>query len=247
MLRIVVLGLLVVGWSSLAEAKRARVDALSSFGMEDSEQAKSFMMGLLREAGFEPQLAMADHDPCGRVPSCHVERGKRGAAAVSMHVVITQVGDEYAVSLYSVRVDSGAVVVHHAQLASLELVDEGLAAALRVDLFSEPNSKEATPWVSWSLAGGSVVMGIGGTLAYLHARSLRDEFFDRHVNGEGEIVGVSPSDARAQERSAQRWALAGGLLLTAAAISGVSATVLFVKDPQGESPKPAGVSLSGKF
>lgn len=99
---------------------------------------------------------------------------------------------------------------------------------------------------AWTLGATAAALALGGTYALLDARAQERAFLASHVDGGGNIIGISPADARAAEERARLWSLVGGVLLAGAGVSGVGATILFVTDSRAE-PQPAGITIGGTF
>lgn len=235
---------LVAGSASAERASRAYVDSVSTYGGPAPVEASAFVRAVVEQAGYAPILS-ADDEPCGMTPGCHVERGRKALAAISLQATVIEVAGTVSVSFYVVDVQTGAVSQSRQDEIDLSSPRASLATALPSPV--NEHSSSGRRIAAWSLTGAGVALAVGGSLAWLHSRSLRSEFLDNHVDENGDVFGISPAAARQKEQSAKRWELAGVLLWTAAAGSGVTATILFSGDHESQAPRPAGVVLVGEF
>lgn len=229
-----------------AEDRGAFVDEVEVFGGIDRDAARDLVVAALARVGLRAHFADPGAPPCGDQPACLADRAQTGGFAVAVRVTIAAVADEVVAAVLVVR--AGRVPAHRqvAQAVSLDALDEELGAALAAAPGVVPEPERPRRRAAWVALGGAVLLGSGGALALWKAYDLRAEFLSNHVDDNGDVVGISPAGARAAEDRAQRWALAGDLLLAGAAAAGITATVLFVRGGDGEV-RPAGIAVGGRF
>jgi hypothetical protein len=235
--------LLVVAPAAAAADRVGYVDEIVVFGGPDAAAARDLVDSALQQAGLRARFAGADTSPCGEDVACLAARARAIGAPIALRVTVAEVAGEFVASVLIVNVGRHSTERHVEQGGELSALDAGLAAALA---HASPEPAPRRRAVAWTLAGTAAALLVGGALATWKAHDLRDEFFAQHVDANGDIVGISPSDARAAERRARGWSIVGGLLLAGAAGTGIAATVLFVRDREGE-PRPAGLAIGGTF
>jgi hypothetical protein len=217
----------------------AYVDEVIAAGGVDHARARTFAAASVRRGGLEPRFAEPDTAPCGDDGACLAERARIHGAAVALRLTIVEVGARVVVSLLagSARGDVRREVV---PAAELERADDRIASALR-ELGPPPDRRSRAG--ALLLAGTAAALAIGGGAATWYAHDLQARFYADHVAPNGDVFGISPVDARAEERRARRWSLAGGLALGGAALAGTGAALLFVRGAGGE-PRPAGLAVA---
>lgn len=208
-------------------------------GGPDAMQGRQLADSLLRRAGLRATFADSGTVPCGDDAACLADRARSSGAVIAVRLTIADVAGRTVVSM--VATDAGHTIRREiAQDVDASRPDDRLAALLR-DLVPTPRSRRRT--VAWSLVGVTGALVIGGLAATWYAHDLRGDFFAEHVASNGDVFGISPAGARAEEARARRWSILGGVTLAGAAITGTTAVVLFVRGPSGES-RPAGVALA---
>lgn len=217
----------------------AHVDEIIVAGGLDPDRARTFAAASVRRGGLVPRFAEAGAVPCGDDGACLADRARTHGAAIALRLTIAEVGERVVVSMLAGSA-RGSVRREVVPAAELERADDRIASALR-DL--GPPADRRSRAGAWVLAGASAVMAIGGGAATWYAHDLRARFYADHVAPNGDVYGISPADARAEERRAGRWSLAGGLALGGAALAGTGASILFVRSAGGE-PRPAGVAVA---
>jgi hypothetical protein len=210
-------------------ASPAYVDEVATHGRVAPAEAAAFVARVLRAAGLEPLVAPdarhGDAAPCGRDAACLAGRGRRAGARLALRATVLELAGEISVSLYVVDTRTGSASEHARQGVDLRGVDDALAADLRGRFGAERGRRRRV--AAWTFAGTAAALGTGGVLALLHARSIEDAFLADHVNAGGDVVGISPADAMAEERRARAWTLGGGLLIGGAVLSAAASAWLF--------------------
>jgi hypothetical protein len=233
--------------SAAAQPHAAYIDELSVFGGVDRDSSERLLDRALHRAGLAPRRPIDDREPCGDHPACLAQRARIDGAAVALRVTLAEIADTVVVTMRVVRPgqpQSEPVVV---EAGSLDDLEEGLVAALRSIGPATTHARPPRRTAAWALVGVGAALAVGGVYATWHAHDLRDEFFARHVDEAGAIVGISRADAEAAEREARGWQLAGHLLLAGASAAGLSATILFVRGREGDRARPAGIAVAGRF
>jgi hypothetical protein len=221
----------------------AHVDEIVVAGGPEIAQARAFAVGLVRRAGMDPRFADEAATPCGDDGACLADRARTLGAVVALRLTIAEVGDRVIVSMLAsdARGKTRSDVVPS---IDLDRGDDRLATLLRE--LAPPTPPPRSRLAAWSLLGASAALAIGGGIATWYAHDQRSAFYEEHVAENGDVFGISPADARAEERRARQWSLIGGFALGAAAIAGTGAAILFVRNSHGES-RPAGVSVAWEF
>lgn len=237
-------GVLVVIAATTTAAAEPRaiayVDEIVVVGGPDLMQARTFVAASVRRAGMEPRFADDHAAPCGDDGVCLAERARTFGASVALRVTIAEVGDRIVVSILASD-GRGATRREIVPASDLNEADARIATAVGE---LGPAPARARPRVfAWSLLGTAAVLAIGGGVATWYAHDLRSKFYAEHVAANGDVTGISPADARAEERNARQWSIIGGVALGGAAVAGLGAGILFVRDSSGES-RPAGVSVA---
>jgi hypothetical protein len=242
MIRVVsVLVVLVAATTATAEPRAlAYVDEIIVAGGPDVMQARTFAAASVRRGGLEPRFADDSAAPCGDDGACLADRARTFGAAVAFRLTIAEVGDRMVVSMLASDA-RGTTRREVVPSTDLQLADDRLARVLRD--FLPPSPKGRSRVAAWTLLGASAALAIGGGLATWYAHDLRSKFYAEHVASNGDVVGISPADARAEQRRARQWSLIGSIGLGGAAIAGTGAAILFLRGEGGES-RPVGVSVA---
>lgn len=232
--------LLVIATATTAAAGGpvAYIDEVVVAGGLDPIAARTFAAASVRRGGLEPRFADDSNTPCGDDGGCLAERARTFGAAVALRITIVEVGDRVVASML-VSDPRGTTRREVVPAAELQNADATLAHALR-DLAPRPRRRSRV--AAWSLAGVSMALAIGGGAALWHAREQRAKFYADHVAPNGDVFGISPADARAEERRARQWSFVGGFTLGGAALAAAGTTILFVRGA-GET-RPAGVLVT---
>ncbi len=217
----------------------AYVDEVIVAGGVDHAHARTFAAVSVRRGGLLPRFADAGTPSCGDDGACLAERARAVGAAIALRLTIAEVGDRVVVSMLA-GTARGSIRREVVPAAELERADDRLASVLR-ELGPPPDRRSRAG--AWLLAGTSAALAIGGGAATWYAHDLRARFYADHVAPNGDVFGISPADARAEERRAGRWSLAGGLALGGAALAGTGAAILFVRGAGGE-PRPGGLAVA---
>lgn len=215
----------------------AYVDEIVVAGGPDPAQARTFVTLVIEHAGMRPIFVSEGGTPCGDAPSCLASRARARNAQVGLRLTVADVGGRIVVAMLASNGRDTRREI--AEEVALDQPADTLAMSLR-ELAPPPRRSRVAAWV---VAGTSVGLALGGLAAGWHARDLRDEFFAEHVASNGDVYGISPEGARAEERRAQRWSIIGGLAFGAAIFSGTAATILFVRSTGGEA-RPAGFAVA---
>lgn len=221
----------------------AYVDEIVVAGGPEIADARTFAAASVRRAGMDPRFADESAAPCGDDGQCLADRARTLGAAVAIRLTIAEVGDRVVVSMLA----SDAHGVSRREVVpstDLHQADDRVASVLR-DL-APPPPRARSRLAAWSVLGASAALAIGGGIATWYAHDLRAKFYAEHVAENGDVFGISPADARAEERAARQWSMVGGIAFGGAAIAGIGATILFLRDSSGES-RPAGVSVAWKL
>ena len=238
-----VVGLVVVVSATAVAAEPARqtayVDEVVVAGGPDLVHGRAHARALLTRAGLRPQFADAESTPCGDDGGCLAQRARAWSATIAVRLTIAEVGDQIMISMLVVD-PQGVVRREVVQQDGLASPDPRLTATLR-ELVPVPRARRSL--APWALVAASAGIALAGGVATWYAHDLRAEFFEQHVAPNGDVFGISPTDARAAERHARRWSVVGGVLLAGAALTGVTATVLFVRGA-GEEVRPAGLAVA---
>jgi hypothetical protein len=221
-----------------AEPPIAYVDEIVIAGGPEVDRAREFAAALVQRAGLRARFSESGNDPCGDDPACLALRARRARAAVALRLAIADVGGRVTVALLAV--DGAHVRREIADDVDLGRADDGLAAAVR-ELLPAPRFVHRR-LAAWSLLVTSAALAIGGGGAVWHAHDLKQQFFAAHVAANGDVYGISPAEARVEEARARRWSLLGGIALAGAGIAGVSATVMFIHEP--DRSRPVGLSVA---
>lgn len=232
---VVVLGLLSRVDAALAGPSVAYVDEVAVFGGVDESRVRALVVATAARRGLSAQFAAPAKLPCGDDSRCLLERAQAIGARVGLRFTMVEVADGLVAAALIVDVDRHDT--RRELLEGIDLVqpDPRLVAALP----EGANTRRPRRLAAWSLAVGAGALAIGGAAAVWHSRELRDDFFSKHIAENGDVIGISPRDARASEQRAQRWSLAGGVLLVGAAAAGLGATMLFVTERGG------GIAIGG--
>jgi hypothetical protein len=217
----------------------AYVDELVLAGGPDAGRARELATEIVEGAGFHVRFAAPGTVPCGDAPPCLADRAAALGVAVALRLTIVEVGGQLSIAMLA-SARGGATRRQLVEVADPTHPDPTLAATLRE---LEPERRGGSRRAAWAFVIASAGLAIGGAAATWFAYDLRDRFFADHVAANGDVFGTSPSGARAEERRAQRWSLVGGLALGAAAVTGVTAGIMFVRSSSGE-PRPAGVVVA---
>lgn len=233
--------LAVLGAAGIVHAQPiAYVDEVLVMGGPEPEVALELVNAVIRRAGLEPRHALLEQrKPCGDEPRCLSERAHKHGASIAIRFVVVEVGGKIVISMLASSGDR----VRRERVEETDLTSPpSLLVAVLAELAPRP-ARRSRNVGAWTLAASSAALGIAGAIATWYAHDLRNEFYDAYVTPEGDVLGISPTDARAEERRARRWSMLGGVAFGAAAVSGVAATVLFVRTSAGDEPRPAGVAL----
>jgi hypothetical protein len=208
-------------------------------GGPDEAQARAFAAESIHRSGMTPRFAADGDAPCGDDGACLAERARSLGAVVALRLTIAEVGDRVVVSMLASNA-RGTIRREMISAADLYRADDRLAAVVRE---LGPPQRKQSRFGAWTLTAVSVALGLGGGLATWYAHDLKSQFFAEHVDANGDIIGISPGDARGQERRARQWSYLGGFALGGAALAGAGATLLFVRSTSGEA-RPAGISVA---
>lgn len=222
-----------------AEPPIAYIDEIVVAGGPDPARAREFATAVVERAGLRPRFAEPGTIPCGDDAACLANRARRERAAIALRLTIADIGGRITVAMLAI--DAERTRREIAEDVDLGRADDTLAASLRSLAPVPPQSRGRL--AAWSLLAASAGLAIGGGVATWYAHDQKQQFFDDHVAANGDVFGISPGEARAEERSARRWSIIGGIGLAGAAVAGVSATILFVRSETGES-RPAGLSIA---
>jgi hypothetical protein len=217
--------------SAAAAAPFAHVDEVVIAGGIDPNQGRAFASLVTRRAGFEPRFADSLRTPCGDVPACLVDRAREVGAAVAIRITLVDVGGQVIASMLAIDA-RGRMRRQLVPGVDVYRADDTLAAELR--LFA-PQLAGRTRTAAWAFTVTSAALALAGGILTWHAHDRRAQFYADHVAANGDVVGISPADARARERIARQWSMVGGSLLGGAALSGITATILFVRTPSGDN------------
>jgi hypothetical protein len=239
---VLIAAILLVPASGFGEASPAAyVDEVANYTRASDHEVDERLREALREAGYVPLANIGNAAPCAAgETSCLAERARARGADVAVRAIWVEVATEVSLALEVVRTRDLQVanyVVRRADPTAAATVVGSLLAADR-----DRGSSRGGTTVAWTLAGTSAALLIGGGASSLRAWQKRREFFAAHIDESGNIVGISPADARAAEGRARAWSLAGAALLAGAAASGVTATFMLT---QGGSD--GGVVVGGRF
>lgn len=236
----IVLAVIAAATTATAQPRMlAYVDEIVVAGGPDLMHARTFAAASVRRSGMEPRFADESMTPCGDDAACLAERASTFGATVALRLTIAQVGDRVVVSMLASDA-RGTTRREIVPSGDLHQADDRLASALR-ELAPEPARPSRV--AAWSLLGVSAALAIGGGLATWYAHDKRATFYAEHIAENGDVFGISPADARAEERSARQWSLFGGLALGGAALAGTGAAILFLRGASGET-RPAGVTVA---
>jgi hypothetical protein len=236
------IGFVVLAAATTAAAEPrpvAYVDEIVVAGGPDLVHARTFAAASVRRGGMEPRFGDDGAAPCGDDGLCLAERARTFGAAVALRLTIAQVGDRVIVSMLAADA-RGSTRREVVPSGDLHRPDDRLAGVLS-ELAPTPRRRSRV--AAWSLVGVSAALAIGGGLAMWYAHDQRAKFYAEHVAANGDVFGISPADARAEERSARQWSIIGGIALGGAAITGAAAAILFVPGASGET-RPAGVAVA---
>lgn len=237
-----VMAVLAAASTATAEPRAiAYVDEIVVVGGPDIMHARTFAAASVRRGGMEPRFADEGAAPCGDDAACLAERARLFGASVALRLTIAEVGDRVVVSMLASDA-RGATRREVVPSTVLHQADDRVASVLR-DLAPPPPRRGRSRVAAWSLLGASAAFALGGGVATWYAHDLRSKFYAEHIADNGDVFGISPADARAEERHARQWSMIGGLSIGGAAIAGTGAAILFVRDSRGESI-PAGVTLA---
>lgn len=236
----IVLVVLAAATTAGAEPRAiAYVDEIVVAGGPDLMHARTFAAASIRRSGMEPRFADEIASPCGDDGACLADRARTFGASVALRLTIVQVGDRVVVSMLAsdARGQARREVVPS---ADLHQPDDRIAGVLH-DL--RPQLPRRSRVAAWSLVGVSAMLAIGGGLAMWRGHDQRTTFYAEHIAANGDVFGISPADARAEERSARQWSIVGGVAVGGAALAGGGAAILFLRGADGEA-RPAGVSVA---
>lgn len=212
--------------TAAAGPRLAYIDEVAVFGGAEEPRVRAFVDATVTRGGLRAQFAGTMKIPCGNDPACLMDRTRAAGAVVGLRVTVAEIAGGFVAAVLIVDVDHRDTRREIVEGIDLARPDDRLVGALRV----HADTQRRPRYAAWSLAVGAGVLAIGGSVATWRARDLRSEFFANHVAPNGDVIGISPMEARAAEQRAQRWSLAGGILLVVAAASGLGATVLFVTE-----------------
>lgn len=218
----------------------AYIDEIVVAGGPDVMHARTFAAASVRRGGMEPRFADETAEVCGDDGACLADRARTFGAAVALRLTIAEVGDRVVVSMLASDA-RGTTRREVVPSTDLHQADDRLASVLR-DLGPEPPRRRSRV-AAWSLLGASAALAIGGGIATWYAHDLRSKFYAEHVAANGDVFGISPADARADERHARQWSMIGGFALGGVGIAGTGAAILFLRDSTGER-RPAGVTVA---
>lgn len=217
----------------------AYVDEIVVAGGPDRMHARAFASASIRRAGMDPRFADEGTAPCGDAGDCLAERARMFGAAVALRLTVAEVGDRVVVSMLvsdahgrSRREVLPSTDLHHP--------DDRLASVLRELV---PQAPERPRVGAWALVSASAVLALGGAAATWYAYDLRSRFYREHVAENGDVFGISPADARVEERHARQWSYIGAFALGGAAVAGTGAAIMFIRSSSGET-RPAGVTVA---
>lgn len=240
MIRAASSALLVLAASLPAAAQPvAYVDDIVVAGGPAPVHARTFADASVRRAGMQARFAEPGAASCGDDGACLAERARTFGAAIALRLTIVEVGDRVVVSLLAAD-RRGTTRREVVPAADLDHENETIAATLRE---LAPPAPERARLAAWAALAGSAALAVGGGAAMLYAYDRRADFYADHVAANGDVFGISPADARAEERAARQWSIVGAVALGAAAVTGVAAAVLFVRDSTGEA-RPAGLAIA---
>jgi hypothetical protein len=219
----------------------AYVDEVANYTRASDHEVDERFRDALREAGYVPLANVGNASPCAAGDTfCLAERARARGADVAVRATWVEVATEISLALEVVSARDGQVasyIVRRADPTAAATVVAGLLAADRDRISSRGSAA-----VAWTLAGTSAALLLGGGASSWRAWHQRREFFAAHVDEGGDVVGISPADARAAERRARAWSVAGAALLAGAAASGITATVMFTR-----SSSDGAVAVGGRF
>lgn len=233
MLRVLaVLGL--VGFVGVNEARAERaavVEQVETFGGLRSELARAHLERLLGAVGYR----VLDETPaCAGDRACLRSFLRDAGADLAVRATYVDVAGEVTLALVLIERDGRAWEIT-AAVAAIERVSSELVAAISAPeqaIVSDSGHAPGRRRLAWGLAAGGALAMVGGGLMIWEARSQRDEFFDGFVDGDGNVMGLSPGQAQDREDRANRWLAAGIATACVGALAGMGSTVLFITAPE---------------
>jgi hypothetical protein len=239
---VLLLAALLVPASGFGDAKPAAyVDEVANYTGASDHDVDELLREALREAGYVPLANVGNAAPCSAGETfCLAERARARGAEVAVRAIWVEVATDISLALEVVSARNGQVasyIVRRADPTAAATVVGSLLAADR-----DHGSSGGSTAIAWTLAGTSAALLLGGGASSWRAWQQRRTFFAAHVDEGGDVVGISPADARAAERQAHAWSVAGAALLAGAAASGITATVMFTR-----SSSESAVAVGGRF
>jgi hypothetical protein len=236
---IVVAVLAAATTAAAGPSRLAYVDEIVVVGGPDPLLARTFAAECVRRGGMSPRFADEGSAPCGDDTACLTERARTFGAAVALRLTIADVGGRIVASMLASN-ERGTIRREVVPATDLHRGDDRLASVLR-ELAPAPPRRSRL--AAWTLVGVSGALAMGGGLALWYAHDLRDQFYTDHVAPNGDVFGISPADARREERRARGWSFVGVFAVGGAAVVGGVAAILLVRTPSGET-RPAGVAVA---
>ena len=232
----------LVAVPAAADSPAGYIDEVANYTSASDEDLRRQVEAAVSRAGYAPTFAAADRAPCEPGDtSCLGQRARAAGAVIAVRTTWVEVAGELSVAVEVVDARRQRASQHKIRRGDFEAAANLVAAFLseeKVRFASGGSSNRA----AWSLAGVSVALAVGGGASTLHAWRSRGAFFRDHIDDGGDIVGISPGDARSAETRARVWSVAGAALLAGAAASGLTAGVMFARDGSDGS-----VVVGGRF
>jgi hypothetical protein len=221
-----VVAAVLVGVPSAFAGEPVHVDGVAAYGGVEPDDARAIVAEAVRASGLEPVLDLPSD----------------GGARLVVRVTIAQVAGELLASVDTVD-RRGRPLRSTVSAATRDALVRELARLFAATVASPTPRRVRSGWI---VAGAAGALALSGAVATWHAYDIRGDFFDNHVDANGDVFGITVDEARREETRAQRWSAVGIVLLAGAAASGIAATVLLVRSPDGEA-RPAGVMVGGRF
>lgn len=226
------------------EQKPAYVDEVANYTSLQEGELRETLRDALARADYRAEFANPKRPPCAEEDrACVAKRAETRGAAIGLRATWVELAGEISVVLDTVAPRGGAA--RHVVSGVGKTPSRDLATVIASIEIESDEGMSGRRVAAWSLGGASLAFAAGGAAASLRAWQKRRTFFDEHVDDRGNVVGISPSRAKAAEDRARAWAVAGTILLAGAAVSGVTAGVLFVEG--GSEGDSTGVIVGGRF
>jgi hypothetical protein len=218
----------------------AYIDEVANYTRASDDEVDELLREALREAGYTALANVGNAAPCAAGDTfCLAERARARGADVAVRATWVEVATEVSLALEVVRARDAQVASYVVRRGNPEAAATIVGGLLAADRDRGPSGRTT---VAWTLAGTSAALLVGGGASALRAWQQRRAFFSAHLNDDGDVVGISPPDARAAESRARAWSVAGVALLAGAAVSGVTATIMLTR-----SGSDGSVVLGGRF